>query len=126
MILSMPVRQAHWRKACGSGTATWELRCGLIEDFLVEKVPRFHGLGIWTGNFAGAGVIAEHLLQLHANGTGKSLLRLCPVLPQTMDASFAGLLTEGAFEASATRRQRRVQDVRITSRRGARCRAANP
>jgi hypothetical protein len=82
--------------------------------------------GVATENFAAAGVIAEHLLQSHPDATGKQLLRLFPALPKGMDACFAGLLAEGAFEVTAERRRERVAKLELTSRRGASCRIANP
>jgi hypothetical protein len=99
---------------------------GSIELALPDKTPRFMKLGIWTENFAVAGVIAEHLLQSHPDATGKSLLRLFPALPTVADARFAGLVAEGAFEVTAERRAGRVTRVELVSRRGAPCRLLNP
>jgi len=99
---------------------------GVIELALAEKCPRFLKLGIYTENFAAAGVIAEHLLQSHPDATRKPLLRVFPALPADMDARFTGLVGEGAFEVSAERRQGRVTEVKITSRRGTHCRLLNP
>ncbi|MBX7256970.1 MAG: hypothetical protein K1Y02_11465 [Candidatus Hydrogenedentes bacterium] len=99
---------------------------GVLEMALADKCPRFMKLAIFTENFAAAGVVAEHLLQSHPDATGKPLLRLFPVLPTGMDARFAGLVGEGAFEVSAERKQGRVTEVKITSRRGAPCRLLNP
>ncbi len=99
---------------------------GVIELALAEKYPRFMKLGIFTENFAAAGVIAEHLLQSHPDATCRPLLRLFPALPANVDARFAGLVGEGGFEVTADRRQGYVTEVRLTSRRGARCRLANP
>lgn len=99
---------------------------GSIELALPDKTPRFMKLGIWTENFAVAGVIAEHLLQSHPDATGKSLLRLFAVLPVAADARFAGLVAEGAFEVTAERRAGRVTGVELVSRRGAPCRLLNP
>ncbi|MBN1341808.1 MAG: hypothetical protein JXQ73_03970 [Phycisphaerae bacterium] len=99
---------------------------GVIELALAEKCPRFLKLGIFTENFAAAGVIAEHLLQSHPDATCKPLLRLFPTLPANVDARFAGLVGQGGFEVTAERRQGRVTEVRIASRRGASCRLLNP
>lgn len=99
---------------------------GAIELALPDKTPRFMKLGIWTENFAAAGVIAEHLLQSHPDATGKSLIRLFPGLPFGMDACFAGLVAEGAFEVTAERRAGRVTRLELVSRRGASCRLSNP
>jgi len=99
---------------------------GSIELALPDKTPRFMKLGIWTENFAAAGVIAEHLLQSHPDATGKALLRLFPGLPAGADARFAGLVAQGAFEVTAERRAGRVTGVELVSRRGAPCRLWNP
>ena len=99
---------------------------GTIELALADRTPRFMKLGIWTENFAVAGVIAEHLLQSHPDATGKSLLRIFPVLPAGADARFAGLVAEGAFEVTAERQAGRVTGVELVSRRGAPCRVLNP
>lgn len=99
---------------------------GSIELALPDKTPRFMKLGIWTENFAAAGVIAEHLLQSHPDATGKSLIRLFPGIPSGMDARFSGLVAEGAFEVSAEQRVGRVTGVELVSRRGACCRLLNP
>ncbi len=99
---------------------------GVLELALPDKHPRFMKLGVYTENFAAAGVIAEHLLQSHPDATGRPLLRLFPALPASMDARFSGLVGEGAFEVAAQRRQGRVTEVALTSRRGARCRLLNP
>jgi len=89
-------------------------------------MKRFMKLGIWTENFAAAGVIAEHLLQSHPDASGKSLIRLFPGLPTGMDARFAGLVAEGAFEVTAERRAEWVTRVELVSRRGTPCRLSNP
>jgi alpha-L-fucosidase 2 len=86
----------------------------------------FRRLGIWTENFAAAGVIAEHLLQSHPDATGKQLLRLFPAIPVGIDARFAGLVAEGGFEVSAERRGGQVTEIKLASRRGASCRLLNP
>jgi hypothetical protein len=99
---------------------------GVIELALPEKCPRFMKLGIYTENFAAAGVIAEHLLQSHPDAACKPLLRLFPALPANMDSRFAGLVGEGGFEVTAERRQGRVTEVKLTSRRGVPCRLLNP
>ena len=99
---------------------------GAIELALPEKTPRFMKLGIWTENFAVAGVIAEHLLQSHPDATGKQLLRLFPALPAAVDARFAGLVAKGGFEVSAERRRGQVTGVKLASRCGAPCRLLNP
>lgn len=99
---------------------------GAIDMALEEKYPRFTKLGIFTENFAAAGVIAEHLLQSHPDATGKSLLRLFPALPADFDARIAGLVGEGGFEVTAERRKGHVTKVEIASRRGAPCRLLNP
>ena len=89
-------------------------------------IGKFLKLGIYPESFAAAGVIAEHLLQSHPDATGKQLLRLFPALPEGMDARFAGLLAEGAFEVTAERRRGRVTKLELTSRRGNHCRILNP
>jgi hypothetical protein len=99
---------------------------GAIEMALREKCPQFTRFGIWTENFAVAGVIGEHLLQSHPDATCKPLLRLFPAIPANLDARFAKLVGEGGFEVTAERRQGRVTEVTLTSRRGAPCRLLNP
>lgn len=99
---------------------------GVIEMALPEKSPRFLKGGVYTENFAAAGVIAEHLLQSHSDATGKPLLQLFPALPDKVDARFAGLVGEGGFEVTAERRQGHVTQITLTSRRGAPCRFLNP
>ncbi len=99
---------------------------GVIELALAEKIPAFMKGGVYTENFAAAGVIAEHLLQSHPDATGKPLLRLFPVLPATLDGRFAGLVGEGAFEVAAERKKGMVTEVQLFSRRGALCRILNP
>lgn len=99
---------------------------GVIELALAEKIPAFMKGGVYTENFAAVGVIAEHLLQSHPDATGKPLIRLFPVLPENLDARFAGLVGEGAFEVTAQRKNGLVTDIQLFSRRGADCRILNP
>lgn len=99
---------------------------GAIDMALPDKCPRFTRMGIFTENFAAAGVIAEHLLQSYPDATIKPLLRLFPALPANLDARIAGLVGEGGFEVTAERRKGHVTKVEIVSRRGAPCRLLNP
>ena len=53
-------------------------------------------------------------------------IRLCPVWPQTRDASFANLRCRGAFLGSAAIRDGGIEDVRIDSEKGSVCTGQNP
>lgn len=99
---------------------------GVIDLAIPEKCLRFTKMGVFTENFAAAGVIAEHLLQSHPDASGKPLLRLFPALPPDMDARFAGLVGEGGFVVAAQRSRGEVSHVSVHSRRGAHCRLLNP
>ncbi len=99
---------------------------GAIDMALADRYPAFRKHGVFTENFAAAGVIAEHLLQSHPDATGEPLIRLFPSLPPNMDARFAGLVSESGFEVTAERQQGQVAEIKLVSRRGALCRILNP
>jgi len=74
------------------------------------------------GNFAFASAIQEMLLQSHA-----AAIRVFPAVPETWkDISFERLRARGAFLVSATMREGRVIEVRLTSEKDGELRLENP
>jgi alpha-L-fucosidase 2 len=78
------------------------------------------------GNFGGSAGIAEMLLQSHPESSepgAAPLLRLLPALPEAWpEGRLSGLRARGGFTVDITWSGGRLQQARITSRRGAECR----
>jgi alpha-L-fucosidase 2 len=73
-----------------------------------------------------AASIHELLLQSWSKETFGTHIRVFPAVPDAWkDASFDKLLAEGAFEVSASRRDRKTRFVRIKSLAGAPCRVSS-
>jgi len=74
---------------------------------------------------SGAASIHEIVLQSWATNTFGTHIRVFPGVPDAWkDVSFDRLLTEGAFEVSAVRKDGHTQFVQIKSRAGAPCRVS--